>query len=398
MPGLVAAAVARIDEGCLDEGTIDDLARALGVTARHLRRAMERELGVSPIALAQSRRLALAKQLLHDTALGLADVAFASGFKSVRRFNALFAERFGRAPSSIRRELPRAPAAPRTIALRLGYRPPLAWGALLAFLRDRAIPSVEEVQGDVYRRTVRVGDRAGTIEVADEPSRASLVARVPLELAAGLVVTRARLRALFDLDAEPSAIATALARDPVLRRAVRETPGLRVPGAYDPFEAAVRAILGQQVSVRAATTLAGRLVERFGEARDGVVTFPSASALAAASVDDLASLGLVSARARSVVALASAIDRGALRLDRSRAVDETLAALEALPGIGPWTAQYVAMRALGWPDAFPATDLGVRKALRTSSEADAIARVEPLRPFRAYAVMHLWALLAGGSR
>ncbi|ATB28540.1 DNA-3-methyladenine glycosylase 2 [Melittangium boletus] len=398
---LATAALARIEAGVLNESSLDTLAEELGVTSRHLRRVMEAELGVSPVELAQTRRLALAKQLLQDTALPLAEVAFASGFQSVRRFNALFQSRFGRPPSELRRGGREEPGT-RALVLRLDYRPPLAWDTLLGFLQGRALPGVEHVGDSEYRRTVRLGDKTGWLIVRRDPERPSLRAELSLSLAGALMPVAARLRALFDLDAQPAVIEECLARDELLAQRVQATPGLRVPGAFDPFEMTVRAILGQQVSVRAATTLSGRLVARFGEPVDSPHPelsrlFPRPETLASASEDEVASLGLPGARARTLLAVARAIADGTVRLERHADVSETLAALDALPGIGPWTAHYVAMRALRWPDAFPASDLGIRKALGGVTAKAAEARSEAWRPWRTYAVMHLWNSLSTGA-
>ncbi|WP_304466093.1 DNA-3-methyladenine glycosylase 2 [Vitiosangium sp. GDMCC 1.1324] len=401
VPRLVATAVSRIEGGYLNESSIDDLAAELGVTSRHLRRAMEAELGVSPVELAQSRRLALAKQLLQDTALPLAEIAFASGFQSVRRFNALFQERFGRPPSELRRKGAEEEGS-RSLVLRLDYRPPLDWGQLLLFLRGRAIPGVEHVGDSEYRRTVRLGGKTGWLVVRHDPKRPALLAEVSLSLAGVLMPVAARLRTLFDLDAQPEVIAECLGRDALLGKLVQQHPGLRVLGAFDPFEMTVRAILGQQVSVRAATTLSGRLVARFGESLDSPHAeisrlFPLPETLAAATVDDVASLGLPGARAKSLLGVARAVAEGSVRLDRHAEVDETMAALEALPGIGAWTSHYVAMRALRWPDAFPASDLGIRKALGGVTAKVAAERAEAWRPWRSYAAVHLWTSLSEGA-
>ncbi|WP_050432913.1 AlkA N-terminal domain-containing protein [Chondromyces crocatus] len=404
LPRLVARAVARIDAGFLNEGSVDDLAALLGVTGRHLRRAMETELGVSPIELAQTRRLALAKQLLQDTSLPLSEIAFASGFASVRRFNALFQTRFGRPPSALRRE--RAVGSQErnegTLVLRLDYRPPLDWSTLLTFLAGRAIPGAERVTDGVYARTVRLGDLTGWITVQHDEKRAALRIEAAPSLADALMPLSARLRALFDLDAHPTAIAAHLGRDPLLAGPVARHPGLRVPGAFDGFEMTIRAVLGQQVSVRAATTLAGRLAARFGDPLtvpiDGLgLLFPTPARLAAAAEDDVASLGLPATRARAILAIARAIHGGTVSLDRHGDPEAALPALCALPGIGDWTAHYVAMRALGWPDAFPSGDLAVRKAMGGITARAATTRAEPWRPWRAYAVMHLWTSLSDGA-
>jgi AraC family transcriptional regulator of adaptative response / DNA-3-methyladenine glycosylase II len=375
VPRLVAAATAKIEEGFLHEGSVDELAAELGVASRHLRRAVHAVLGVSPAELARTRRLALAKQLLHDTDLGLAEVAFAAGFGSVRRFNAAFRAAFDAPPSRIRRA--RVGEGAAGVQLRLGYRRPFDWALLLGFLASRAVPGIEDIGDGVYARNVRIGALAGRITVTDDAAAACLRVELPSALAGAAMPIAAKLRALFDLDARPDQIGEALARDPALAPLVRARPGLRVPGAFDPFEVAVRAVLGQQVSVRAASTLTARLVERFG---DGA--FPSPAVLGDAAV---AAIGMPAARAAAVSALARAVASGAVKLGRGADPERAVEALEALPGIGPWTAHYVAMRALGWPDAFPANDLVVKRVL-----PDAKSRSDAWRPWRAYAVLHLW--------
>ncbi len=387
---LVAAAIARIEAGALNDGSIEQLASELGVTARHLRRAFASELGVTPVALAQSRRLSLAKQLIQDGSIGLAEVAFASGFRSVRRFNAAFRERFGRAPSELRRA--RAASDDR-IVIRLDYRPPLDWSALLAFLGPRAVPSIERVDGDRYERTVRVGARTGWVAVAPDPARAALRAEIAPELAPELMAVVARLRRMLDLDAHPDAVGAHLAQDPRLAPLVEARPGLRVPGAFDGFELLVRAILGQQVSVRAATTLASRLAARFGdevEAPSLERVFPAPEAVASAGEDALASIGLPRARARAIAAAARAFADGSIRVEPGADAEAAMGALRALDGVGEWTASYVAMRALGWPDAFPAGDLVLRRAIGASSPRELAREAERWRPWRAYAALHLW--------
>jgi AraC family transcriptional regulator of adaptative response / DNA-3-methyladenine glycosylase II len=399
-PRLVAAAAARIEAGFLNEGSVDALASGLGVTGRHLRRALSGALGLSPVELAQSRRMALAKQLLQDTDLGMTEVAFASGFRSLRRFNALFRARFGKPPSALRREAGAATARDGAIPLRLDFRPPLDWEALLAFLGARATAGVEEVAGGAYRRTVRLGGRTGWVEVRLDPECPALRADVSLSLAGALMPLAARLRALFDLDARPDAVAAHLGRDPLLRRSVGRRPGLRVPGAFDGFETAVRVVLGQQVSVRAATTLAGRLAAALGEPI--ATPFPALGrlpptpgAVAGAGEDRLAGLGMPGARARALGALAAAAAEGRLPLD-AQGLRDGADRLRELPGIGDWTAQVLAMRS-GEPDAFPAGDLGVRRALGAAGAREAEARAERWRPWRAYAAMHLWTTLARGE-
>ncbi len=392
---LARAALGRIEAGYLDDHTVDQLADRLGVTDRHLRRAVTAELGASPVELAQTRRLALAKQLLHDSTLSITEVAFAAGFTSLRRFHAAFAARFGRPPAALRRAGADATAPAGELRLRLDHRPPLAWPELLRFLAARAIPGVEQVEGDVYRRTVALGDHRGWIEVRALAPRPAVELRVTSGLWPRLAAIVARTRSLFDLDAHPDTIARALAASPRLAASLAARPGLRAPGAFDGFELAIRAVLGQQVSVAAASPLAGRLVACLGTPiADGPAgvdrCFPSAATIASASVETLAAIGLPRARAAALHAIARAVD-GGLELEPGLDPTATTAALLALPGIGPWTASYLAMRALRWPDAFPAGDLVLQRALGVTTAAAAERAVAPLRPWRAYAAVHLWA-------
>jgi AraC family transcriptional regulator of adaptative response / DNA-3-methyladenine glycosylase II len=397
----VSRALRLIGDGALDAEGVDALASRLGIGARHLRRLFLEHLGATPVAVAQNRRVLFAKKLIDDTSLPMAQIAHAAGFASVRRFNDAVREAYGRPPRELRRRA--APGAQAGVTrLQLAYRPPYPWRAVLAFLSARATRGVEEVAGDTYRRSFRLGDAAGWLEVAPVPGRHEL--RASFHHASPLVLIRLaqRLRAIFDLEADPAEIARALGGDPVLRRALRGLPGVRVPGAWDGFELAVRAILGQQVSVALASTLAGRLAATLGEKLpqdiapvDGgpSLLFPTPDVLAQA---DLRGIGLTGARAQAVRALAAAVASGRLVLDSSPDPRETLARLAALPGIGGWTAEYVAMRALREPDAFPATDLGLRRALDLPAAALAL-RAEAWRPWRAYAAMLLWHGQAGGG-
>ncbi len=380
---LVTAALARIAEGALDDGSVAALADALDVSPRHLRRALVQEVGATPVELAQSRRLARAKQLLADTAWPITRVAFASGFRSVRRFNALFAERFGRPPSEMRRGAHRGEAC----LVRLGVRAPFAWEPLLAFLAARATPRVEQVEGDAYRRTLAIDPHRGWLEARYERGR------VRLEVGPGLVpalaAVVARVRRLLDLDASPARIAEALGADPDLGPRLRARPGLRVPGAIDGFELAARAVLGQQVSVAAATTIAGRLADALGEPIEtpwpGLDRlWPSPDAIVAASPLP----GMPARRAAALEAIARECQRG-LPIDGA----SDRAWLGAIDGVGPWTLAYVAMRAGGDPDAFPDSDLALRRALGVDA-AGLRARAEAWRPWRAYAAMALWGVAA----
>lgn len=395
LPRLVARALARIDDGFLDERSVDELAGELGVTGRHLRRALEEQVGASPLELAQSRRLAMAKRLLQDSRLAISQVAFASGFKSVRRFNAAFHERFGRPPTELRR----SEGGAAELTLRLDYRPPLAWDRLLEFLKMRAIAGVEAVAGDEYRRTVHMAGKTGVVRVRPDGRRHALRAEVSLGLAGVVAPLVADLRRLFDLDARPEAVAERLGKDAELRALVRKEPGLRVPGCVDPFEMAVRAVVGQQVSVRAAVTLAGRLAERFGAPVEGAEAvgllrrFPTAAEIAARSVEELAAVGMPRTRATTLRDVAAVFASGVFAGLRASDEDVFTARLAEIRGVGPWTLDYLRMRALHLPDAFPAGDLGVRNALGGLSAAGATARAEAWRPWRAYAVVHLWSSL-----
>ena len=400
---VVARALRLIAAGALDEGGVDGLADRLGLGARQLRRLFATHLGASPAEVARARRAHFARTLLDETDLPMAEVAFSAGFGSIRDFNHALRATFGRTPTALRRARGRrGPVANHGgVTVRLAFRPPLDWSGLLGFLAPRATPGVEAVADGVYRRTIAIGDGAGTIEVRAAAGEPHLLMRVRLARPERLLQVVARARRLFDLDADPVPIADHLAASPELTPLVARRPGLRVPGAWDAFELAVRAVLGQQVTVRGATTLAGRLVRAFGtpldRAEDGLThLFPRPEALADA---DLAALGLPRARAATIRALAGAVASGEVVLDASRGLEDAVARLAAVPGIGAWTAHYIAMRALGEPDAFPAADLGLRRALGNGAGRLAPARVaeraEAWRPWRAYAVMHLWAGLAG---
>jgi AraC family transcriptional regulator, regulatory protein of adaptative response / DNA-3-methyladenine glycosylase II len=397
---LAERAAQRIAEGALNELSIEELATELGVTERHLRRVIDARLGVSPVELAQSRRLALAKQLLHDTSLPVTDIAFAAGFRSVRRFNTVFGQRMGAAPSKLRGARVERPSEGE-VALRLDYRPPYDWSQILSFVRGRAIPGVELVDEASYRRVVHLDGRVGEITVRAAANRPALILTVSPPLLPVLMTVVARVRRMFDLDAQPDAIDAVLRRDSLLRPLVRRRPGLRVPGAIDPFEASIRAMLGQQVSVAAATTLAGRFAAQLGARYEGGAglssRFPTAAEVGAAGPNRIAKIGLPGKRAAAICELARAIDRGALSLDAAADLDAFVARMIAMPGIGPWTAHYLAMRALHVPDAFPSSDLGVQKALNRSGARAAEARAEAWRPYRAYAVMHLWSSLGDST-
>jgi AraC family transcriptional regulator, regulatory protein of adaptative response / DNA-3-methyladenine glycosylase II len=389
----VSRALRLIGDGALDQGSVDELAARLGVGGRHLRRLFERHLGATPLAVAQTRRLLFAKRLLDETSLPIARVAEAAGFASLRRFNDAIQRTYRRPPRELRRT---SRSGSSELALRLAFRPPFDWDALLAYLAGRATPGVERVVDGVYRRTFELGAVRGWLEMARDPSGHALRAQIHANQTSALIVIAERLRRIFDLDADPGEIARDLGGDPLLGPSLRAHPGLRIPGSWDAFELAVRAILGQQVTVKGATTLAGRLAERFGERLDGAPPelsrlFPVPAVLARA---DLESIGLPQARARAIAGLAQRVAAGELALDAADGLDAAVARLCALPGIGEWTAQYVALRALREPDAFPAGDLGLRRAAAPrggSLSALELARLaEGWRPWRAYAALHLW--------
>jgi AraC family transcriptional regulator of adaptative response / DNA-3-methyladenine glycosylase II len=385
---LVHAAAGLIEDGLLMDDSVEGLAQRLGVTDRHLRRVFRSELGVSPVQFVQTQRLLLAKRLLTDTALPVTDVALASGFGSVRRFNTLFQTRYRMRPGDLRKTAGTA-KQPELLEFSLSYRPPLDWDALLAFLGRRTIAGVEHVQDQTYLRTVRINGTAGWLAVTRDRSRPALRIAVSASLSRVVPAVLSRVKRAFDLGCDPEQIAVALGPLALQR------PGLRLPGTFDGFEAAVRAILGQQITVRAAHTIAGRFAAAFGEPIPSPhvalrCVFPSVERVAALAPSDIAELGIVSARAKAIIGIASALHAGRLRLDPSADVDATLRVLRELPGVGEWTAQYLAMRALGWPDAFPHTDFGVLKALRETNPKRALAHAEQWRPWRAYAVIHLW--------
>ncbi len=399
----VSRALALIADGALDgdEADVDSLALRLGIGERQLRRLFTKHLGASPIAVAQTRRVLFAKQLIHETRMSMVDVAMAAGFGSVRRFNETFRRLYGRPPSALRRDLSRGMAAlaerPGTTLL-LSYAPPYDWPAMIDFLAARAIPGIESVEPERYRRTVDLDGDCGTIEVTPAAGRPALVATIRFPNVRALPTIVARIRRVFDLAADVSVIATQLGEDACLAPLVSARPGLRVPGAWDGFELAVRAVLGQQITVVAARRLAGKLVAMHGEplkpAVDHELTtvFPTPERLARA---DLSKLGMPRARVHTLSLLAMAAANDSRLFDCNQELDAAVARLKAVPGIGEWTAQYIAMRALREPDAFPADDVGLLRAMADAggirpTPAALVAYAETWRPWRAYAAQHLW--------
>ena len=395
---VVRRALALVHDGALDEGSVDGLAARLGIGPRQLHRLFVAHVGAPPLAVALTRRLHFAKSLIDETDFPMTQIAFASGFSSLRRFNDAFQRAYRRPPSAIRRlRHADAPPAREEVALRLAFRPPSGFDDLLRFLAARAIPGIERVDADGYARTVALPSGPAAVAVGPVRGRSELSLRVVGAPATALLPLTTRVRRVFDLASDPATIGAALRGDPLLGPLVRRRPGLRIPGAWDAFECAVRAIVGQQVSVAAGRTFMTRLVERAGtrlaRPMNGLThLFPSPGELAAA---DLAGLGLVPARARTLSALARAVADGRLALDGP--ADEVRAGLRELPGIGEWTAEYVALRALGEPDAFPSGDLVLRRVAGqgVALTARALAeRAETWRPWRGYAAVHLWEAAA----
>ena len=395
--------VQRLEEGTLDDNAgLEDIADQFELSSRQIRRIVQKELGVPPIQLLLTRRLLLAKQLLTETTLPITEVAFASGFSSLRRFNDAFTTRYRMPPTRLRKRAAENSVAiggSQTSSLQLAYRSPYDWNGVLRFLAARALKGVEHVTDRSYARTVRLGKAKGWIQVTHSREKHVLILEFTHSLTPVLPLLLSRVRALFDVDARPDVIARHLKKDPRLLHAVKTNPGMRVPGAFNEFELGLRAILGQQVTVKAATTIAGRFVDAFGEP---IVTpfseltrlTPLPARIASASVDDIARHGVLASRSKSIILLAEALKSDGLRLDGAARLkpDDSIRKLTELPGIGQWTAHYIAMRALRWPDAFPKEDIAVRNSLGgvTANEAEELSQI--WRPWRSYAVMHLWSM------
>lgn len=407
----VARALSLISDGALDDSAagVDQLADRLGIGGRQLRRLFQQHLGASPIAVAQTRRVLFAKQLLQETRLPMTEVALAAGFGSLRRFNECFRALFGRPPRSLRRgtttSLRAGAAGHAGVTVRVRYRPPYDWEAMLGHLAARAIVGVEHVAAGVYQRTVTGGDGVGTIDVTHEPARQNLVVTVRFPDVRAIPLILASVRRVFDVGADLDAIDTHLSRDPAMAALVAERPGLRAPGGWDGLELAVRAVLGQQITVAAAQRLAGRLVALCGTPLPSPVrmlthAFPSAEQLARA---DLRMLGMPAARRATLIALARAALADPRLFHPAASVEAAIARLREIPGVGEWTAQYIALRALREPDAFPASDVGLLRGAAAHlgvrpTPADLLRRAEAWRPWRAYGAQHLWAADVAGDR
>lgn len=397
---LAALAIRRIEDGALSGLSIEQLAAEFGVTDRHLRRVIRQEAGLTPVELAQTQRLLLAKQLLTDTGMTITEAAFSAGFESLRRFNTAFKERYRLTPTSLRRATDTAKVdTDDAYRFSLAVRPPFDLAPLLGFWEARATPGVEQVADGWYRRTAVVGDRAGWVAIGPGQKPHTVQVFVSTGLGPVLPSVLSRLKAMLDVRADPIGVMERLKDDPLLAPLLEQWPGVRVPGAFDGFECGIRAILGQQISVRAATTMAGRLAHRFGrviEAPYGSLTiaFPSPESLAVSSIADIQALGLTTKRAETIKAFAIAVAEGTVRLEPGADPDRVRAGLLALPGIGDWTAEYLLLRAVGWPDAFPASDLGLVKASGLSP-AELRVRADRWRPWRGYAAILLWQSLGG---
>jgi AraC family transcriptional regulator, regulatory protein of adaptative response / DNA-3-methyladenine glycosylase II len=408
----ISRALALIAEGALDgdDTRVEDLAERLGLGERQLRRLFLQHLGASPIAVAQTRRVLFAKQLIHETEMPMTEVALAAGFGSVRRFNEMFRDLFHRPPSALRRKNSAGSASAVTgVTLRLRYRPPYDWDSMLGYLKVRAIPGVEVVENETYRRTVEVDGYVGSVAVTHLSARQSLGVTIRFPNVQSLPAIVARVRRLFDIGADIETIEAHLSRDPLLAPLVARRPGLRAPGAWDGFELAVRAVLGQQVSVAAARRLAGQLVALYGKPLPAdhhchpelTHVFPTAEQLAS-SAKPLA-LGMPAARLSSLKALAEAAAGDANLFRPSGTFEEAVVRLRAIRGVGEWTAQYIALRAIREMDAFPASDIGLLRGAASidsarSNPASLLNRAEAWRPWRAYAAQHLWAADAAVAR
>jgi AraC family transcriptional regulator, regulatory protein of adaptative response / DNA-3-methyladenine glycosylase II len=391
-----------IAAGALDDEGVSELAATLEVSDRHLRRLFTDRLGASPVTVAQTRRILFAKQLIDETSLSMTEVAMASGFASIRRFNDTMQKTYQKPPGELRK-LTNSTKSPVPITLKLPYSPPYDWASLSKFLAGRAMPGIEVVTPESYQRTIAIGQQQGIIAVRPAPAGNYLIANIQFPEITALGAIVERLRRIFDLSANTNIIAAHLASDPYMNAAVTAKPGLRVPGAWDGFELAVRAILGQQISVAAATTLASRLVATYGEPLTTEVAwanpalryvFPRPERLVG---KDLTTLGITKARSAAITALAATMIDYPQILSGSQTLAETVKQLCGLPGIGEWTANYIAMRSLREPDAFPTSDLALLKAMEKQEQPMTKKRLAELaenwRPWRAYAAMYLWSSL-----
>jgi AraC family transcriptional regulator of adaptative response / DNA-3-methyladenine glycosylase II len=397
-----------ISNGALDDGDVENLADRLGVTSRHLRRLFTKHIGASPLAVAHTQRLHFAKRLIDETTLPMSRVSSAAGYGSIRRFNDAFRKTYGRSPRELRKvgEDSELSGSTATLTVRLPYRRPFGWSTLLEFFAARATPGVEAVRGNTYYRTIMANDDHGVVEIRPDRRDGYLSLTLHSINTNALFETVQKAREVFDLDAPISEIRATLAKDQALKAMLRKNPGVRVPGAWDGFEITIRAILGQQISVKAATTLAGRIAGKYGMRLDLPGTnienglshlFPTAERLMRARLHNI---GLVRSRADTIRRVAAAVVSGELQFDVAQDPEQFRDALMAIKGVGDWTAQYVAMRALKNPDAFPGSDLGLVKAIAYPDRVtpkELITMAEDWRPWRAYAALLLWSSLTGSG-
>ena len=395
-----------ISNGALDDGDVESLAERLGVTSRHLRRLFGKHVGASPSAIANTQRLHFAKRLIDETSLPMSHISAAAGYGSVRRFNDAFRSTYGRSPRELRKlgERRNSRTVSASLSVRLPYRRPFNWPALLNFFAGRATPGVEIVTGDSYQRSISLDGQHAVMDIRPDSEDGYLALTLTGVKTGALFEVVQQAREMFDLDAPVDEIVSTLREDDRLAKLLRKNPGIRVPGAWDGFELSIRAILGQQISVKAATTLAGRIARRYGSAlklQDGSkesavnYVFPAAERLMRARFNDI---GLVRSRAATIRNVATATVRGDLFFDPTQDPDKFCERFKSIKGVGDWTAQYVMMRVLKNPDAFPATDLGLLKSLneaKRATPAELAQRAEGWRPWRAYAALLLWS--ADGS-
>ena len=399
---LAQKAARLLEENCGSGQTLEQLAARLGCTDRHLRRVFLEEYHVTPVQYLQTCRLLLTKNLLTDTDLSVLEAAMAAGFGSLRRMNDLFQKQYQLSPTALRKRASEGKKHSGSITVMLGYRPPYRWEEMLEFLAGRAIQGVEKVEKGRYSRAVRLTDRdgktcAGWLQVSKHPKKDGLNVTLSDTLVPVLSQVLSRIRRLFDLYCDPDAVYEILQVMDELHPGLC-VKGRRVPGCFEPFETAVRAILGQQIAVKAASTLAGRMAAELGAPVETGIegltrTFPTAAdivALGDSIQDRLGTLGIIAARSACIRTLAEALERGEIRLDQSAGPEQEMKKLQALRGIGGWTAQYVAMRTMGWPDAFLETDAGVKRAPPGRSSKELLALAERWRPWRSYAVVNLW--------
>jgi AraC family transcriptional regulator of adaptative response / DNA-3-methyladenine glycosylase II len=398
---IVSRALTLINNGYLDSNSVQQLGETLGRGERQLRRLFKKHLGASPLAVAITRRLDFARKLIDETNISMTDVAFTSGFESIRRFNDALKKRFGETPTELRktaRNNRTGNGHKNRITLHLPYRPPMDWSALLSYLKARQIPGVEKIDKNRYSRSIQLAKTSGVILVTPSSRDCHLALTLQIHSPTELMTMVRRVCRIFDLGADPMFITNHLQKDPGLFSIVSAFPGLRVPGGWDNFEIAVRTIVGQQVSIQAANTITGRLVREYGTPMENsfipgiAYLFPTPDVLAAA---DLGAIGMPAKRARTLNILASKVAKGEIILEGTADIESIKGDLLKLPGIGKWTTEYIAMRALREPDAFPAGDLALKRELQgMSNQAEddyrGINRPQVWRPWRAYAAMYLW--------